>query len=212
MMSWKPLSAALLFSAFFVTTMACAPSPHGSARSAHDANGDHDGDGDDGDGDGDHDHGELPPMPTDAATMAAAQRLSVTPSSLECPTEILGIVDVHENSGSKDRALQALRIRAVQLGAEALTNIEFRHGEHSEKLHLSGTAVRCHDILNGRRYDVLALLDIVKPMGHEEDAFAELRARGRAVGANVILDVHFEHGDESHLRITGKAVRAHSRE
>lgn len=209
MMIWKVWSAALLVSAFSVATMACGPSPHGSARSAHDADGDHDGDGD---GDHDDDHGGLPPMPTDAATMAAAQRLSVTPSSLECPTEILGIVDVHENSGSKDRALQALRVRAVQLGAEALTNIEFRHGDHGEKLHLSGTAVRCHDILNGRRYDVLGLLDVVKPMGHEEDAFAELRARGRALGANVILDVHFEHGDESQLRMTGKAVRAHSRE
>ena len=184
--------------------LGCSPPSHGGPRSAHDGDGDgdHDGDGDD------HD-GSLPPLPTDAATMAAAQRLSVTPSSLSCPTEIIGIVDVHANGGSEERALGELRVRAVQLGAEALTNVEFRHGDHHEKLHLSATAVRCHDILHGRRYDVLASLDVVKPMGHEEEALSELRARGRSVGANVILDVHFEHGDESHMRITGKAVRAY---
>ena len=69
--------------------------------------------------------------------------------------------------------------------------------------------MRCHDILRGRRYEVLAKLDVLAPMGQEEDAFAELRARGRAAGANVIIDVHFEHGDESRTRITGKAVRAY---
>lgn len=198
MNSWKSLAAAFALTAF---TIACTPPPPGSPRSAHDADGDHDGDADEGEG--------SLSLPTDAATMAAAQRLSVTPSALQCPTEVLGIVDVHENSGSKERALFALRVRAVMLGAEALTNVEFRHGEHAEKLHLSGTAVRCHDLLRGRRYDVLATLDVVKPMGHEEDAFAELRARGRAVGANLIVDVHFDHGDDLHTRITGKAVRAH---
>lgn len=180
------------------TALACMPPPTGPARTAHD-----------GEGDDDHDHDDLPPLPTDAATMVAAQRLTVTPSSLGCPTEIIGIVDVHANRGSEERALGELRIRAVQRGAEALTNVEFRHGDHGEKLHLSATAVRCHDILHGRRYEVLAKLYVLAPMGQEEDAFAELRARGRAAGANVILDVHFEHGDESHTRITGKAVRAY---
>ena len=181
--------------------VACAPPSHGTPRSSHDADGEHDGDGD-------HD-GSLPTLPTDAATMAAAQRISVTPSSLSCPTEIIAIVDVHANGGSEERALGALRVRAAQLGADALTNVEFRHGDHQEKLHLSATAVRCRDILRGRRYTVLADLDIVRPMGHEEDAFSELRARARAAGANVILDVHFEHGDESQTRITGKAVHAY---
>lgn len=178
---------------------AAACTPHGDARSAHD---DHDGDGD---------HDEPPPLPTDAATTAAAQRVTVTPSALQCPTEILGLVDVHQNGGSEEAALWGLRVRAAQLGAEALTNVEFRHGDQHEKLHLSGTAVRCRDILKGRAYEVRALLDIVKPMGHEEDALAELRARARSAGANVILDVHFEHGDDSQMRITGKAVRAYDR-
>lgn len=184
--------------------LACTPPPAEHARTAHDADGDHDGDGDH------EDHSDsLPPLPTDAATMVAAQRLTVTPSSLSCPTEIIGIVDVHANTGSEERALGELRVRAVQLGAEALTNVEFRHGEHRDKLHLSATAVRCRDILHGRRYEVLAKLDVMAPMGQEEDAFAELRARGRAAGANVIIDVHFEHGDALHTRITGKAVRAY---
>lgn len=200
-MTCRALLACLTLS---LCAVACAPTPRAEARSGHEAA--HDGDGDD-----DHDDhdGALPELPTDAATMAAAQRLSVTPSALKCPTEILGIVDVHDKGGSEEHALQALRVRAVMIGAEALTNVEFRHGDKHEKLHLSGTAVRCRDILKGRRYDVLALLDIVTTMGHEEEAFAELRARGRSAGANVILDVHFEHGDESHMRITGKAVHAY---
>ena len=195
----RRVTLAALCLALSCVAPACTPPAAGPARTAHDA-----------EGDGDHDdHDDLPPLPTDAATMSAAQRLTVTPSSLHCPTEIIGIVDVHANGRSEDRALAELRIRAVQLGAEALTNVEFRHGDHGDKLHLSATAVRCHDILHGRRYEVLARLDVLAPMGQEEDAFAELRARGRAAGANVILDVHFEHGDETHMRITGKAVRAY---
>ena len=193
----RPVTLAALCLALSCVAPACTPAAAGPARTAHDGDSEHD------------DHDDLPPLPTDAATMIAAQRLTVTPSSLSCPTEIIGIVDVHANGTSEDHALAELRIRAVQLGAEALTNVEFRHGDHGDKLHLSATAVRCHDILHGRRYEVLARLDVLAPMGQEEDAFAELRARGRAAGANVILDVHFEHGDESHMRITGKAVRAY---
>ena len=188
-----------------LSIVACAPAPQGAPHSAHDADGDHDKD-DDGDHD-DHD-GALPELPTGVETMVAAQKLSVRPNALDCQTEILGLVDVHERSGSEEQALQKLRIRAVQIGAEALTNVEYRHGEQGEKLHLSATAVRCHDLLRGRRYQVLAKLDIVKPMGQEEEALAELRARGRSAGANVILDVRFEHGDASNLHLTGKAVRA----
>lgn len=190
--------------AALVSTAACTPPPRGEARSSHDADGDHDGDhhGDH------HDDGALPELPTDAATMLAAQRLMVTPDALKCPSEMLGIVDVHTRGGSEAEALRQLRIRAVMLGAEGLTNVEFRHGDHQEKLHLSATAVRCHDILRGRRYDVVANIDFSKPMGREEEAFAELRQRGRAAGANVILDVHFEHGDAANLHITAKAVRA----
>jgi uncharacterized protein YbjQ (UPF0145 family) len=194
----------------FAITTACTPSSLEAPRSSHDADGDHDDDHD-------HDHvghddGSLPFLPTDAVTMAAAQRLLVTPSALKCPTEIVGIVDVHAYGGEEDQALMELRVRAVLLGAQALTNIEYRHGDHHEKLHLSGTAVRCNDLLRGRPYDLLAKLDIVKPMGHEEEALEELRARARELGANVIVDVRFEHGDASRLRLVGKAVRAHEAE
>jgi uncharacterized protein YbjQ (UPF0145 family) len=195
-----------VLSVFLLISLSAAGcTPHGEPRSGHDARSDHDGDGDH------DDHDDLPALPTDAATTAAAQRVTFTPSALECPTEILGLIDVHQKGGSNDAALWALRVRAAQLGAEALTNVEYRHGDDHEKLHISGTAVRCRDILNGRRYDVIELLDISKPMGREEDAFSDLRARARSVGANVILDVHFEHGEDSHLRITGKAVRAYDR-
>jgi len=191
-------STILGFLLLSLSAVACTPQGH--ARSAHD---DHDGDGDH------DDHDELPVLPTDAATMARAQRVTVTPSALQCPSEILGLVDVHERGGSEEAALAALKVRAAMLGAEALTNVEFRHGDHNEKLHLSGTAVRCRDLLRGRHYEVLAQLNILKPMGHEEDALADLRARARSLGANLILDVHFEHGDESQMHITGKAVRAY---
>ncbi len=82
------------------------------------------------------------------------------------------------------------------------------HRRLGEATHLSGSAVRCKDLLRGRRYEVLGKIEVTAAMDHEDEALAELKARARARGANLIIDVGFEHGDAAKTRVVGTAVRA----
>ncbi len=146
----------------------------------------------------------------DPRIVAAAALVKVVPGGMECPTEVLGVVDVHEPVKSTAEGLDLLRRRAALLGAEAVTGVEFEHGEGgAEKTHLSGTAVRCHDLLRGRKYDVLGKIEATAEMGHEEDAIPLLNKEARAKGANLILEVHFEHGEGDRTKVSGTAVHAY---
>lgn len=163
-------------------------------------------------GHGAAEHDEPPdPRLQDPAIIDAAARVKILPGSLECTAEVLGLVDVHEPVKSTAEGLELLRRRAAVLGAEAVTNVEFEHGEGgAEKTHLSGTAVRCHDLLRGRKYDVIAKIEATAEMEHEDDALAALKKTATARGANLILEVHFEHGEGEKTKITGTAVRAYN--
>ncbi len=157
--------------------------------------------------------GDEPLPPDDPITRAAADKLKVMQTGdLGCKSEALGVVDVHEKMPTEAQALDILKRRAVVLGAEGITGVEFHHGEGgSEVTHLSGMAVRCRDILSGRKYEVLQQLDIAGAMGKEDDAFDLLRAKAREMGANVILDVNFEHGEgaDGKTHVRGTAVRTY---
>ena len=140
---------------------------------------------------------------------AAAARVRVLPGKLECVSEVLGLVDVHERVQDESEAVELLKRRAALLGAEAVTNVEFEHGEGGPRTHLSGTAVRCNDLLRGRRFDVLEKIEITAAMDREDDALAELKSRAIARGANLLLEVRFEHGEANTTRVSGTAVRAY---
>jgi uncharacterized protein YbjQ (UPF0145 family) len=140
----------------------------------------------------------------------AARVLISDAAALGAPTEVLGIVDAHMRPGHQDEALAELRARAAALGADAVTGVEFHHGEAAgQAVHLSGVAVRYRDLLQGRSYDVIADLDARAPMGEEERAHGDLRRQAGAVHADLILDVRFHHGEASDgsVRLTGKAIR-----
>ena len=156
-------------------------------------------------------HDEAPdPRLEDPSVVAASRSVKVLPGTLACAIEVLGVVDVHEKVRDTDQALDRLRRRAALLGAEAVIGVELEHGEGgAEKTHLSGTAVRCNDLLRGRSYDVLSSIEVTGEMEHEDEAMAAFKAKARALGANLILDVHFEHGEGDRTKITGTAVRAH---
>lgn len=128
---------------------------------------------------------------------------------LSCTSQVLGIVDVHEPVENDEAALDILRRRAAALGAEAITGVEFRHGDGHERTHMSGTAVRCKDLLNGRSYDVLEHLVIKATMGSEDEAFDELKRRARALGADLILEAKFRHGESpgEGVVVSGTAIR-----
>ena len=157
--------------------------------------------------------GDEPLPPDDPITRAAAAKLKVMQTGdLGCVSEALGVVDVHEKMPTEAQALDILKRRAVVIGAEGITGVEFHHGEGgSEVTHLSGMAVRCRDILHGRKYDVIKELDIAGAMGKEDDAFEQLKKAALATGANLVLNVKFEHGEgpDGKTHVYGTAVRAY---
>lgn len=154
-----------------------------------------------------------PSRALDADVVAAARRIRVLPHHLDCPSEVVGFVDVHERVASVEAALDVLRVEAAELGAEAVTGVEFEHGDGKEVTHLSGLAVRCRDLVKGRAYDVIAEIDLPGTMGDEEEAFRLLKERGRALRADLLVKVRFEHGEPGRgpTRIRATAVRFRDR-
>jgi uncharacterized protein YbjQ (UPF0145 family) len=147
----------------------------------------------------------------DPSVIAAASHVRVLQSgALECPSEVLGLVDIHEPVESVDRALEILRRKAAKVGAEAVIGVEFHHGEPGEEpTHLSGMAVRCNDLIKGRSYDLLGRIDVQGKMGDEDDAERELLTRARAMRADLVIDIGFEHGEGAGqpTRVWGTAIR-----
>ena len=164
----------------------------------------------DGDRD-DDDHGApLAELQADPALRRASAKVRVlSQASLECATEALGLVDVHESVANAEQALDVLKLRAAKLGAEAVVGVDFLHGDGREATHLSGMAVRCRDLIGGRSYDVVGDLNISGEMGKEHEALQLLKARARELGADLIVGVTYEHGDEGRgrSRIHGQAIR-----
>jgi uncharacterized protein YbjQ (UPF0145 family) len=147
----------------------------------------------------------------DPAVIAAAQHVRVIQSEgLACPSEVMGLVDIHEPVQNEQQALDVLKRKAARLGAEAVIGVEFHHGEPGEEpTHLSGMAVRCKDLLQGRSYTVLGKIEIKGAMGREDDAEAELLSRAAAMHADLVLDMGFEHGEggSQPTRVWGTAVK-----
>lgn len=130
-------------------------------------------------------------------------------NDLRCRPEVLGLVDVHEDMSSSEQALSELKLRAAELGAEAVIGVDFEHGDGHDATHLSGMAVRCRDLLKGRSYDVIATIEVPGAMGDEASAFARLKERGRELRADLLVDVVFDHGEHGRgpTRLKARAIR-----
>ncbi len=123
------------------------------------------------------------------------------------PCEVVGVLDFHTEETSEDKGFDQLKIKANEMGAEAVISAEFEHGEEGEKSHLSGVAIR-RKIWDERKYVELGKIDIATPEDADDKGFEAMRQKARAMGADKIVDVRFEHGKEggtSHL--TGTAVK-----
>ncbi len=152
--------------------------------------------------------------------------------SADRPCEVLGLIDRHADMGREADALERLRADAARLGADAVTHVSFEHSDDVEEehgadddmdarvdegvaghhaagaLHLSGTAVRFRDLVGGRRYEVIGRIEIRGGMGHEADALAELRQRGYAMRADLVMGIAFTHDDgDGSIGVAGTAVR-----
>jgi uncharacterized protein YbjQ (UPF0145 family) len=147
----------------------------------------------------------------DPAIIAAGEKVRIIQNDhLECPSEVLGLVDIHEEVKNQDQALTVLKRKAAKMGAQAVIGVEFHHGEPGEEpTHLSGMAVRCNDLLKGRAYDVVQKIEIEGKMGKEDDAEAELLSRARDMHADLVINMGFEHGEggDKPTRVWGTAIR-----
>ncbi len=87
---------------------------------------------------------EAPPIPPAARAGVDPSRVLILQSThLDRPSQVVGVVDAHEEMGKHDGALRTLQLKASQLGADAVVGVEFHHGEaQGEPTHLSGLAVR----------------------------------------------------------------------
>ena len=159
------------------------------------------------------------PIPLEAGSFRnprlddAAKRLLVLQAQdAGRPTEVIGVIDVHEPTGEHDAALQALRQRAALIGADAVIGIEFHHESGEDKgieTHLSGLAVRFRPVLQDRPYDVIGQVQVEAPMEHEDDGLRALRDKGTDLNADAMLDVQFHHGEGNGgaTKLTAIAIR-----
>jgi hypothetical protein len=100
-----------------------------------------------------------------------------------------------------------------RLGAEPVRGLQDQHARvhHGEGMsHLSGMAVRYRKLRRDEPFDVLAELDVALDMDDQEHAMRELQHRAAAYHPDLIIDIHYEHGEggageKIHLR--GRAIR-----
>jgi uncharacterized protein YbjQ (UPF0145 family) len=162
--------------------------------------------------DGENKYAKETEEPVTPELEAKAARVKVLQNSdkLGCETEVLGLVDVHEPVKTVDQALHELKLDAARLNAEAVVGVEFHHGEPGEEpTHLAGQAVRCNDLIKGRTYDVIGPVEVTNKMGDEDGLYRAMKAKAKSTGADLIVDVKFEHGEggDEPLRLSGTAIR-----
>jgi uncharacterized protein YbjQ (UPF0145 family) len=155
-----------------------------------------------------HEHAHAAHRYVSPAAAARVQLLESESNGREM--EAMGVVDAHEKPGHHEEALQELREAAAAIGAEAVVGVEFHHGEgHGEVSHLSGMAVRYRKLRRDEPYDVVGNLDVVMDMEDQDRALAELRHQSAPYHADLIIDIHYEHGEGNgnKIHVLGKAIR-----
>jgi uncharacterized protein YbjQ (UPF0145 family) len=159
-----------------------------------------------------HEHGHAQHRFVSPEAVARVQILESETTGREM--EAMGIVDAHEKPGHHAEALNELREAAAALDADAVIGVEFHHGEGSgEVSHLSGMAIRYRKLGRDEPYDVLANLDVEMDMDDQEHAMRELQRRAAEYHPDLIIGIHYEHGEGgegSKIHLRGKAIRYRS--
>lgn len=120
--------------------------------------------------------------------------------------DVIAVFDLHTSADSQDKGFDELRQRAGDLGADAVIDAEFEHGDDGGPSHLSGMAVRYTP--QPEHYEEIGPIDIQTPENATDKGLDEMRRRGLAMGADEIVGVTFEHGDDgAPSRLHGTAVR-----
>ncbi len=139
---------------------------------------------------------------------AARVKVFFSGTEVEEPTEVLGVVDVHEPATSDQQGLEIMRERAAAMHADAVVGVEF-HRDDKSFTDLSGLAVRYNDLLRGRKYDVIQVIQVHEGEGNDGDAMGELRRRAKALGADLIINVawHDNDAEKDGTYLSGTAIR-----
>lgn len=141
------------------------------------------------------------------ATEAPSTVLVTPDKSLGRPVWVLAVLDFHTQAKSRDKGFDDLRRKAAELGADAVTDAEFEHGEGSEPSHLSGMAVKYAQD-DKRPYEVLGELDIATREDDDDKGFEQLLAKARALDADEVRFISFEHGAEGGMsHVKGTAIK-----
>ena len=140
----------------------------------------------------------------DAATL---KRIVVTTDkSVGRDCEIVAVFDVHTDADSQDKGFDELRRRAAEVGADAVIGAEFEHGDDGEKSHLSGMAVKWTKPRPA--YDPIGEIDIPSNEDDEDKGLDKMREEAKQMGADEVVNVQFEHGEEGQMgHLTGLAVK-----
>jgi uncharacterized protein YbjQ (UPF0145 family) len=136
----------------------------------------------------------------------AASVLVTTDKSIARDTEIIAVFDIHTHATSEDKGFDELRRRAYALGADAVIGAEFEHGDGDEPSHLSGMAVKY--CAPRPAYNPLGAIDIPSNEDDEDKGLDKMREIAREMGADEVVNVQFEHGEDGKLgHLTGLAVK-----
>jgi uncharacterized protein YbjQ (UPF0145 family) len=149
---------------------------------------------------------EGPSAPHVLSASAAAVKV-ITSEDPGFPTEVVAVLDFHTEETSQDKGFDELREKAAELGATEVIGAQFEHGAEGEKSHLSGMAVKPR-VDDHRPFVVIGQIDIATPEDADDKGFERMRAQARALGADKVVDVRFEHGEEGGMsHLTGQAVK-----
>jgi uncharacterized protein YbjQ (UPF0145 family) len=160
--------------------------------------------------------GQLSPQaepPRASPEEAAKIKILFTGAAPPGPTEVLGVVDVHEPGRTDAQGLEIMKERAAAMHADAVIGVEF-HRDDKDFTDLSGLAVRYNDLLRDRPFDVIQVIKVHVGEGKDGDAMLELQHRAGALHADLIVDVfwHDNDAEKDGTYLSGTAIRFRPKE
>ena len=146
--------------------------------------------------------------PPRASPAEAAHVKVLETTNIPEPTEVLGVVDVHEPGQNDQQGLEIMKERAAAMHADAVIGVEF-HRDDKNFTDLSGLAVRYNDLLRNRRYDVLQVIRVHEGEGKDGDAMGELQRRAGALNADLIIGIawHDNDAEKDGTYLSGTAIK-----
>ncbi len=148
-------------------------------------------------------------VPPRAEAPLTAEDVAVrSTDTLDRPSEVLTTLRGFDEFGDADAAISRLRVEAASIGANAIIGVTVRRDGPAAR-EVTGLAVRYRDVVAGRSYDLLEHVSVPARSASDEAAIEQLRARARAAGADLIVNIALEPADAESLRgdrLVGDAV------